>query len=166
MRKSTKKREENLLDKPLEEILRHGAQEMLKFAVIEEVEEVIDNHKELKDELGHRRIIRNGYHKSRRIIWPGGTVEIEVPRARDKENEIIYESSIIPRYLRRSKNLDEFIPYLYLKGISTGDFSEVLSKLLGREASLSSATVVRLKDTWMDEYESWNKRDLRREYAV
>jgi len=160
MRKSSRKDTGLSMGTTLEEVLRHGARAMLQEMAIAEVEEFIDNYRELKDEHGHQRIVRNGYHNPREILWGGGKVEVSVPRARDRKKEIVYTSKLIPRYLRRSKSFSEFIPYLYLRGISTGDFSDVLSELLGEEASLSATTVVRLKEKWADEYKEWNQRDL------
>ncbi|MFH1416233.1 MAG: transposase [Elusimicrobiota bacterium] len=160
MRKSTKKDVGISMGMTLEEVLRHGARTLLQEMAIAEVEDFIANYKHLKDDAGYQRIVRNGYHNPREILWGGGKVEVEVPRARDRKKEIVYKSKLIPRYLRRAKSFSEFIPYLYLRGISTGDFSDVLSELLGEEASLSAGTVVRLKEKWMKEYEEWNKRDL------
>lgn len=160
MRNVTKKEEGSLLEMSLEEVLRHGAQEMLKEMVIAEVQDFINHHVHLKDETGYQRVVRNGYHKPREIMWGGGKVAIEVPRAKDRKKQIKYKSKLIPRYLRRAKSLNEFIPYLYLKGISTGDYSDVLTELLGEESNLSAGTVVRLKEKWLEEYETWNKRDL------
>jgi len=160
MKNGSKERRNCLIETPLEEILRQGAQDLLKKAVIVEVEEFLKGYEELKDDSGRQRIVRNGYHKPRKIIWSGGELEIQVPRAKDRKKEIKYESSLIPPYLRRTGSMDEFIPYLYLKGISTGDFTDVLSKLLGKPVSLSSSTVVRLKESWQKEYEAWNSRDL------
>lgn len=160
MTNGNKERRESLIESPLEEILRQGAQDLLKKAVIVEVEEHLSSYEHLKDSEGRQRIVRNGYHKPRKIIWSGGEIEVRVPRAKDRKKEIKYESSLIPPYLRRAESMDEFIPYLYLKGISTGDFTDVLSKLLGKQINLSSSTVVRLKESWQKEYEAWNKRDL------
>lgn len=160
MKNANKEHRESLIETPLEEVLRRGAQDLLKKAVIVEVEEFLRGYGDLKDSSGRQRVVRNGYHKSRKIIWSGGEIEIKVPRAKDKKKEIKYESCLLPSYLRRAKSMDEFIPYLYLKGISTGDFTDVLSKLLGKPINLSSSTVVRLKESWQKDYEEWNSRDL------
>jgi transposase-like protein len=82
------------------------------------------------------------------------------PELRDRQGELRYASSLIPPYLRRVKEVDEFIPYLYLKGISTGDFSDVLSKIVGQEVELSANTVVRLKEAWTEEYKNWKDTNL------
>lgn len=151
---------ENLVEKPLNEILQEGAERLLKLAVQSEIEEHIEKYKCLKDADGNQRVVRNGYHKGREIVSGVGKIKVRLPRAKDKKNKIRFQSSIIPPYLRRVKKIDEFIPYLYLKGISTGDFSGVLTHLLGEEVSLSAGTVVRLKEKWLKEYENWNDRDL------
>jgi len=90
---------------------------------------------------------------------------VQQPRVRDnspnKDERVQFSSAILPPYLRRSKAIEEFIPWLYLKGISTGDFSEALQTLLGEQArGLSPNVIVRLKEQWTAEYEEWNRRDL------
>ena len=80
---------------------------------------------------------------------------------RDREGEIKFRSSILPAYLRRTRSIEELLPWLYLKGLSTGDFSSALAALLGKDApGLSAATISRLKEVWKGEYERWSKRDL------
>lgn len=167
MMKCSKKEEKNPIgeqsnsvEKSLNEILREGAKRLLKLAVQAELEEHMEKYKYLKDTNGNRRVVRNGYHKDREIISGVGKIKVRLPRAKDKKNEIRFHSNIIPPYLRRVKKIDEFIPYLYLKGISTGDFSGVLTQLLGEGVSLSAGTVVRLKERWLKEYKEWNDRDL------
>lgn len=160
MRKFSKETEKSLIQESLDEILRQGAEKLLKTALLAEIEEFIEKFKGKRGKNGHRQVVRNGYHKEREIITPIGKIRVRVPRGGDREDEIIFQSSIIPPYLRRTKKIDEFIPFLYLKGVSTGDFSEVLSKLMGRDVGLSPGTVVRLKEKWMEEYKEWNQRDL------
>jgi putative transposase len=164
MRDFTSKSKESLLTKSLEELAREGAQKMLEIALEAEITDFIDQYALIRDQRGHRLITRNGYHPKRKIITGIGEVDVRVPRSRDNREGlckgIYYHSKIIPPYLRRSKDLDEFIPFLYLKGISTGDFSEVLSQLMGKDVSLSAGTVVRLKEQWEEEYLRWSKRDL------
>lgn len=164
MRDCTLKPQESLLSKSLEELAREGAREMLKVALEAEITDFIGQYDGLRDQSDHRQITRNGYHSSRKIVTGIGEIDVRVPRSRDNRevfsNKICYHSKIIPPYLRRSKDLDEFIPFLYLKGISTGDFSDVLSQLMGKEVSLSPATVVRLKEQWQEEYNRWSGRDL------
>jgi len=109
--------------------------------------------------------VRNGHHNPRKIVTGAGALEIQAPRVDDRaliaQNESRFSSSIIPPYLRRTKNIDELLPVLYLKGISTGDFSEALESILGKQVvGLSSANIVRLKKVWEKEYDQWSRRDL------
>lgn len=154
----------NFFELSLSEIARQGAQQMLKLALEGEIEDFINFYKDEKTTAGIQRIVRNGYHQERSIQTGVGELNVSVPRSRDREKNPMdkkeFQSGIVPRYLRRSKDIEELIPLLYLKGISSGDFSEVLSKLVGREVSLSSNTVGRLKKEWLAEYGDWNKRDL------
>lgn len=145
----------------LTEVLRSGARELLQQAVEGEVAEFIARHRELKDERERQRVVRNG-HKPERTIQTGiGDVPVKAPRVRDREGEIKFRSSILPAYLRRTRSLEELLPWLYLKGLSTGDFSTALAALLGKDArGLSAATISRLKEVWKGEYERWSKRDL------
>ena len=164
MKDFTLKNQESLLSKSLEEIAREGARKMLEVALESEITDFIDRYDSIRDGKGCRQITRNGYHPRRKIVTGIGEIDIRVPRSRDHRDRfsshISYQSKIIPPYLRRSKDMDEFIPFLYLKGISTGDFSEVLSQLTGNDVSLSPGTVVRLKEQWEEEYTRWSKRDL------
>jgi len=145
---------------PFEEALKELAQYVLKRVVFAEAKDFLEQFTNCYDSYGRKRLVRNGYHKERQILWSGGSISIQMPRIRDREGKIKYQSHIIPRYLRRSDKLEKFIPYLYLKGVSTGDFSDVLGCLLGKDVQLSSSTVVNLKERWMEEYREWAKRDL------
>jgi transposase-like protein len=145
----------------LTEVLRHGARELLQQAVEGEVAEFIARHRELKDERERQRVVRNGYKPERSIQTGIGDVPVKAPRVRDREGEIKFRSSILPAYLRRTRSIEELLPWLYLKGLSTGDFSTALAALLGKDArGLSAATISRLKEVWKSEYERWSKRDL------
>jgi transposase-like protein len=150
---------------PLDEIVRSGAQEMLQSAIEAEVAEFVAQHSDRIDDQGNRLVVRNGYKPSREILTGAGRLQVEQPRVRDntsrKEDCVTFLSSILPPYLRRSKSIDELIPWLYLKGISTGDFQEALQSLLGEDAKgLSPNVVVRLKEQWGTEYDEWSRRDL------
>ncbi|MCK4816783.1 IS256 family transposase [bacterium] len=164
MQDCTLKTQKSLFSKSLEELAREGARKMIEIALEAEITDFIDSFKAIRDESGRRQLIRNGYHPRRKIVTGIGEIDVRVPRSRDHRegfsDAICYHSKIIPPYLRRSKDLDEFIPFLYLKGISTGDFSEVLSQLVGKDVSLSAGTVVRLKEQWEEEYNRWSGRDL------
>ena len=150
----------------LTEILRNGARALLAQAVEAEVAEFLDRqHAGLKTETGHQRLVRHGHLPEREIMTGIGPVAVRQPRVRDREgtdgDRIRFSPSILPPYARRSKSLEVLIPILYLKGISTGDFEEVLAALVGREApGLSASTIARLKDVWAEEHERWQKRDL------
>ena len=146
---------------PLTEVLRSGARELLQQAVEAEVAEFVARHRELKDEQERQRVVRNGYRPERTIQTGIGEVAVKAPRARDRAGEIKFQSSILPAYLRRTRSIEELLPWLYLKGLSTGDFSEALAALLGKDArGLSAATISRLKEVWKGEYERWTRRDL------
>jgi len=146
----------------LTDVLRQGAWRMLAQTVEEEVEAFVAAHKHITDEGGRRLVIRNGYLPERTIQTGIGDIAVKAPRVRDRSGSgIRFTSAILPPYLRRTKSIEELIPWLYLKGISTGDFCEALAALLGPEApGLSAATVCRLKEVWKGELETWRRRDL------
>src|SRR6476659_3538980 len=144
----------------LTEILRSGARALLTQAVEAEVADFLHRHADLKTEAGHRRLVRHGHLPEREImtgIGPGGVRHREASAA----ERIRFNPTILPPYARRTKSLEVLIPILYLKGISTGDFEEVLAALVGKDApGLSASTIARLKEVWRDEHEHWRKRDL------
>jgi len=150
----------------LTEILRGGAQRMLAAALEAEVESYLSHYADSLDESGHKLVVRNGYCPERKIQTGLGDVGVRRPRINDRRvdengNRFQFTSNILPPYLRRTKSVEELIPWLYLKGISTGDFSEALAALLGKDApGLSSSTVVRLKQIWETDFKEWNRRDL------
>jgi len=145
-------------------ILREGAQRMLAQAVEAEVAEWIEAHQHLQDGQGHRQVVRNGHLPKRTLMTGVGSVEVEQPRVLDRrpdDEAEPFSSKVLPPYLRKTKSIEELIPWLYLKGISTGDFSEALSALVGPQAKgLSAATIVRLKEVWQGEFQEWNQRSL------
>lgn len=148
----------------LTNILRDGAQRMLAQAIDAEIAEWIETHRDVCDEAGHRQVVRNGRLPKRTILSGVGTIEVEQPRVLDRRPKAeaeFFSSKILPPYLRKTKSLEELIPWLYLKGISTGDFSETLAALVGPSAAgLSASTIVRLKSVWEEEFQQWNKRSL------
>lgn len=164
--KQFKKPEANPSRTVLEEILANGAQQMLQRAVENEVMEFLEKHKSLRDEKGHLLAVRNGYSPERDIITGMGKIKVKQPRIDDRKLEDMTDkerfiSKILPRYLRRTASINNLIPALYLKGISTGSFPDALSAILGDGVKgLSSANIVRLKSGWEEEYEEWSKRDL------
>ena len=145
----------------LTQVLREGAQQMLARAIEAEVAGFLDCYRFDRDEGGHARMVRNGYLPQRTIQTGLGNIGIKAPRVRDRANKIRFTSAILPPYLRRTKTIEELLPWLYLKGISSGDFSEALASLLGRDApGLAAATISRLKAVWQDEHAKWERRDL------
>jgi putative transposase len=150
----------------LTEILREGAQRMLTQAIEQEVAAYVAAHAHERDEGGRHQVVRNGHGRERTIQTGLGKVTVKPPRVNDRRvddegRRIRFTSSILPPYLRRTKSVEELIPWLYLKGISTGDMSEALMALLGPQASgLSATAVVRLKDVWRAEWETWSHRSL------
>ena len=148
----------------LTDVLRQGAQQLLAQAIEAEVADWIDRHQDCRDAAGRRQVVRNGHLPERTLTTGVGPVTVKQPRVHDRRPAELREkfsSAILPPYLRKTKSVEELIPWLYLKGISTGDFSEALAALLGPEApGLSASTVVRLKQVWQDEYETWSQRSL------
>ena len=149
----------------LTEVLRNGARTLLAQAVETEVADFLAEHADKRTADGYQRLVRHGHLPERSIMTGIGPVEIRVPRVRARLGRagdgIRFSSAIVPPYARRSKSLEVLIPLLYLKGISTGDFAEALSALLGSNAGgLSASTIGRLKEVWADEHARWLKRDL------
>lgn len=160
---------ESFVNDPLTEILREGARKLLAQALETEIQFFINNYKDMTDELGRQRIVRNGYLPERNIQTGIGPVTVKAPRVRDRSasDRIQFSSSILPVYLRKTKSMEQLIPWLYLKGISTGDFSDALSALVGKDApGLSSATISRLKTIWEQDLQIWQKRDLSDKHYV
>ena len=146
-------------DDQLTEILRQGARTLLAQAVAAEVADFLAKHAELRTGDGRQRIVRHGHLPEREVMTGIGPVAVRQPRVRDREaaagdlGRIRFTPAILTPYLRRSKSIEMLLPILYLKGISTGDFSEALAALLGKDApGLSPTAIVRLKDGWLDEY--------------
>src|SRR3990172_6383596 len=156
---------------PLDELVRHGAQQMLQSAIEMEVDDFLAEYAERRVVRGHRLVVRNGRLPARELLTGAGRLAVQQPRVRDntsqKESRGRFSSSILPPYLRRSKALDELIPWLYLKGISTGDFTEALQALVGEDApALSPNVIVRLMQQWSQEYDTWSRRDLSEKHYV
>lgn len=147
---------------PLSELLRNGAKELIAQAVEAELETLLDQHADVVLCDGRKAVVRNGYLPERTVQTGVGDVSIQVPKVRDRSGSgIKFNSSLLPPYLKRAKSIEELIPWLYLKGISTGDFSEALSAILGDKAKgLSANTVCKLKAKWLKEYQDWCKEDL------
>jgi transposase-like protein len=164
-KKARNPEEKAIVRMELDELVRRGAQELLAKALEIEVDLFIEKYQYVLDDEGNRRVVKNGHQRPREILTGAGPVEVAVPRVDDRalitQNEPQYTSGIVPKYLRKSNNVDELLPVLYLKGISTGDFQEALEKILGPNAKgLSAQTIVRLKRVWQEEYKEWCARRL------
>jgi len=145
----------------LDELAREGAQRMIAAALSIEVDEYLERLQHVRDEQGHAMVVRNGYARERPVNMGAGVINIKSPRVNDRRQDYRFSSRILPPYMRRSPRLEEALPILYLRGLSTGDFSEALSVLLGAEvAGFSATTISRLLRVWQDEYQEWRKRSL------
>jgi putative transposase len=156
---------------PLDELVREGARRMLQSAIDAEVEAFIAQHEDRRDDRGRRLVVKNGSLPEREILTGAGAIPVTQGRVRDNtsdpEQRVTFTPSILPAYLRKTEAIEALIPWLYLKGVSTGDFAEALQSLVGERASgLSANVVVRLKEQWCDEYEQWSKRDLSGKHYV
>jgi transposase-like protein len=147
---------------PLTELLRRGARELIGQAVSEEFEVFLSQHAARRDAEGRQAMVRNGYLPEREVLSAIGPVPVTIPRARDRSGEgLRFRSSLVPPYVRRSRSVDAVLPWLYLKGVSTGDMREALAALVGKEAAgLSAAVVSRLKARWTKEYAAWKRAPL------
>jgi putative transposase len=158
--------QEQLPGSVLEELAREGARRMLAQALEVEVAQFVEKHQNMIDAEGRRQVVRNGYMPDRDLVTGIGPVKIRQPRLDDRVlsegGEERFSSEILPRYLRRVPSVDNLIPILYLKGVSSGDMSEALASILGADAAgLSATNVVRLKAQWEQDYKEWCQRDLK-----
>lgn len=159
------KKEDTFVDDPITELLRQGARKLLAQALEAEIDIFINQYKELTDELGRQRIVRNGHLPERDVQTGIGPVPVRAPRIRDRQGcgpeRVAFTSAILPPYLRRTRSMEQLIPWLYLKGVSTGDFADALAALVGKDApGLSASTISRLKTIWEQDLQGWQKRDL------
>ena len=165
------KKEEPFIDDPITQILRQGARKLLAQALEVEIESFLNQYKELRDQSGVQRIVRNGYLPERQIQTGIGPVAVKAPRLRDRHDRaskpITFSSAILPPYLRKTRSMEQLIPWLYLKGVSTGDFNDALLALVGKNApGLSAPTIGRLKSVWQQECVQWQKRSLSGKHYV
>lgn len=145
----------------LDELAREGARRMLAAALELEVAEYVARFSGERGEDGLRLVVRNGRAQPRKVVIGGMAVSVQAPRVADRREGEQFTSQILPPYLRRSPRLDQALPVLYLRGLSTGDFAPALEELLGEAARGFSATnIVRLKESWEAEYREWRNRDL------
>lgn len=129
----------------LDRIVQEGAQRMLQAAIEAEVAAYIEAHEELRDEKGHRQVVRNGHQPKRQVQTGARQLDVKKPRVPDRRDGKRFTSTILPPYMRRSPSLDALIPALYLRGVATGDVQEAPGAILGEGAAgLSAANVTRL----------------------
>jgi putative transposase len=146
----------------LDDLAKEGARRMIAAALEVEVEQYIRSLGHLRDGQGHALVVRNGKsHHERTVNLGAGSIKMKAPRVHDRRPDHRFVSVILPPYMRRSPRLEEALPVLYLRGLSTSDFSEALEVLLGTEAvGFSATTITRLLQVWQEEYEVWRKRSL------
>src|SRR6266516_4303915 len=149
----------------LDELAREGARRMLVVALEAEVADYVARLGEARDERGHAEVVRNGHGRPRQVTLGAGTLEVRAPRVDDRRvvdgEKQTFRSRILPPYVRRSPKVAEVLPLLYLHGLSSGDFREALTALLGEEAAgLSPASIIRLTKAWEAEYAAFRQRDL------
>jgi transposase-like protein len=159
---------EPLIADPLHELLRQGARDLIAQAVEAELATFLAQYADQQLDDGRQAVVRNGYLPERTVQTGVGDVSVQVPKVRDRSGAgVRFNSNLLPPYLKRARSIEELIPWLYLKGISTGDYQEALAALLGDQAKgLSANTVSRLKKQWEDEHADWRQRDLAdRRYA-
>lgn len=141
----------------LEEIARSGARKMLHQAIENEVDEFVQQFRNLRDENGRMTVKRNGYLPEREIQTGIGPIKVKKPRVKGEQ----FTSAILPKYMRRAPSIDALIPALYLKGVSTGNMNEALAAILGEHAKgLSATNIAKLTKIWEEEYNQWQNRDL------
>lgn len=164
MRKDKQNQESGLqeIGMSLDDVVRHGARQVIQQAIEAELAQLLEQYENVKTLHGRRAVVRNGYLPEREVLTGAGPVAVQVPKVRDRSGSgVKFNSAIVPPYVRKSPRVSAVLPWLYLKGVSTGDMSEALSVLLGDDAKGLSANVVsRLKAQWADEQVQWGRRDL------
>lgn len=152
----------------LTELLRQGARGLIEKAVEAELQLLLDQYDNVTDLGGRKLVVRNGYLPEREVLTALGPVPVRVPKVRDRSGSgVKFNSALVPPYVRKAKSVEAALPWLYLRGISTGDMQEALSVLVGEDAKgLSPAVVSRLKAQWSEGYHAWNRRDLSDEHYV
>lgn len=147
---------------PLTELLRSGARQLLAQAVESEVQELLAKHQDRRTKSGHAGVVRNGYLPERELQTGLGPVTVRIPKVRAKSGApVTFQSVLVPPYIRKTPTLEAALPWLYLKGVSSGEMADALKVLVGPQAQgLSASTVSRLKQVWADEYRRWNEERL------
>jgi len=150
----------------LDQLARDGARQMLAAALLAEVAAYVDSHADQVDADGRRLVVRNGYHGEREVTTAAGAVAVRAPRVNDKRideqtgQRRRFSSAILPAWARKSPQIAEVLPLLYLHGLSSSDFGPALEQFLGSGAGLSAATITRLTAQWQEEQRAFNTRKL------
>jgi putative transposase len=146
----------------LDELIQQGARQIIHQAIEAELATLLEQYGNVKTLDGRRAVVRNGYLPEREVVTAIGLVAVKVPKVRDRSGSgVKFDSNIVPPYIRKSPRVSAALPWLYLRGVSTGNMSEALSVLLGEEAKGFSPNVVsRLKAQRAEEHALWNQRDL------
>jgi putative transposase len=152
----------------LTQMLREGAMQLIHQAVEAELQDLLIQHEALRTEDGRVVVVRNGYLPERGLRTGIGPVTVRIPKVRSRTGAAItFRSALVPPYVRKTRSLEAALPWLYLKGISTGEMGEALKVLVGAEATgLSASTVSRLKQVWAEEYRDWNTERLNKDRWV
>ena len=143
-------------------LIRTGAQKLIAQALKVEVADLLATYAGQQDEQGHARVVLSGHHPTREIQTGIGPVTVQVPKVRSRAGEpVTFRSALVPPYVRKTRSLEAALPWLYLKGISTGEMQAALEVLVGPEAKgLSASTIARFKQVWREEYDTWRQRRL------
>jgi putative transposase len=150
----------------LDDIAREGARRMLVAALNAEAGEYVDKFQNLRDDEGHRLVVRHGKAETRKVTLGSGTVEVQAPRVRDRRPDERFSSKILPAYMRKSPKVENLLPILYLKGLSTSDFKSALTEMFGEGTSgLSASSIVALKRSWEGEFLAWKKKAITDRYV-
>ena len=150
----------------IDELAREGARRMLMEALQAEVADYIDKHKDLRDEAGQRLVVRHGKAQTRSLTVGAGTIGLQAPRVKDRRSDERFTSQILPAYMRKSPKVENLLPILYLKGLSTSDFKSALTEFFGEGTlGLSASSIVALKRSWEADFKAWKKKSITDRYV-
>lgn len=151
-----------MIEDPLTDLLRSGARQLIHQYIEAELQELLEHCQSRLTDDGKPAVVRNGYQPERPIQTGIGPVTVRIPKVRSRDGQpVTFHSALVPPYVRKTRSLEAAIPWLYLKGVSTGEMGEALGVLVGKEAAgLSASTVARLKKQWAEEYHAWRQQAL------
>ena len=161
--KPTEKEIKEVINDSLTNLISSTIKVAVQEAVNKEMSDFISMYSDLKLDDGKQQIVRNGYNPERSITTGVGEIKVKMPKSRDRKSSgINFSSSLLPKYMRRTKSIDELLPVLYLLGISTSNFQTALAPILGEQAKNVSPNVIcNLKKKWAEELDVWRKRSLK-----